>query len=212
MPSVRPARLIAGLAVLASLLAPLPASADAARDMAKAAYDLPFLLDTVAGGPTVDQAGRARTAADFADDLVVVGLVTTHCPSLCVMRALDLAAVAKALPDGVRAHLRLVAISVDPADRPADLAGFADGLHLDAARWTLLATDAGQAARIRDAIGRQVHRAGDDGAEPSTNLFLFDRRGRLMQSFGGRALDRARLARDLVALDAFDAAASSPHP
>ena len=182
----------------------------AASDMAAAAYDLPFLLDTVAGGAMADQAGRPRVAADFAGSLVVVGLVTTRCPSLCALRALDLSAVARDLPDDVRGRLRYVAISVDPADRPADLAAFADGLHLDAARWTLLATDAGQAERIRGAIGQQVRRPGEDEAEPATNLFLFDRRGQLMQSFGGRALDRARLAREIVALDSFDATLVPP--
>lgn len=186
-----------------------PVAAAGAPPERVAAYDLPFLLDTVAGGPTTDQAGRARVAADFAGDLVVVGLMTARCPSLCVLRALDLSAVAKALPDAVRSRLRVVAISIDPADRPADLAAFADGLHLDPALFTLLATDAGQAARIGHAIGQRIRRAGEDAAEPSTNLFLFDRRGQLMQSFGGRALDRARLAREIVALDAYDASVAS---
>ena len=198
--------IVAALCLAASIQCPVAMAGDGEAETAAAAYDLPFLLDTVPGRALTDQSGRQRVAADFADDLVVVGLVATRCPSLCAMRALDLPAVAKDLPEDVRARLRFVAISVDPADRPADLASFADGLHLDPARWTLLATDAGQAEKIRDAIGRHVSRPGDDPAEPGTNLFLFDRRGRLMQSFSGRALDRARVARDLVDLARFDAA------
>ena len=168
--------------------------AHAAQEAAVPAYDLSFLLDTVPGGVLADQAGHRRAAADFAGKLVVVGLVTTRCPSLCVIRSLAMAAVAKGLPEDVRERLRYVAISVDPADRPADLVAFSAGLHLDPARWTLLATDAGQADRIRDAIGRQVRRPGESEAEPATNLFLFDGQGRLMQSFGKPRRSSVQLA------------------
>ena len=183
--------------------------ARASPEPAVSAYDLPFLLDHVAAGALVDQGGHARAGADFAGKLVVVGLVTTRCSSLCVMRSLAMAEVARDLPVDVRDRLRFVAISIDPADKPADLAAFADGLHLDTARWTLLATDAGQAERIRVAIGQRILRPGESEAEPATNLFLFGGRGQLMQSFGGRALDKARFARDLVALAHFEAETAS---
>lgn len=198
------------LVLAVSMLSSGVPMARAAPEPVLPAYDLPFLLDKVAGGVLADQAGHARGGADFAGKLVVVGLVTTRCPSLCVMRSLAMAEVARGLPEEVRDRLRYVAISIDPADRPADLAAFADGLHLDAARWTLLATDAGQAERVRSAIGRRILRPGESEAEPATNLFLFDGRGQLMQSFGGRALDKARFARDLVALARFEAETAPP--
>lgn len=66
-----------------------------------------------------DQQGRAITMAQWRGDWTIVTFLYTHCPDVCPVIANKLNAVLR-LPVARRAHLHVLAVSVDPArDTPA---------------------------------------------------------------------------------------------
>lgn len=85
------------------------------------------------------QAGRTVHLADFRGHPVLLAMVYTRCQASCPLIVSDLEKVEARLPPAVRAKLRVVLVSFDPArDTPAALAAYATKRKLDTSRWTLL--------------------------------------------------------------------------
>jgi protein SCO1/2 len=102
-----------------------------------------------------DQAGIARPLLG-ADDgrLAVVTMAYTNCTVSCPRLIADLKRIEGALTGAQRARVEFVMVSLDPArDTPARLAGFARGLHLDPAAWTLLTGSADDVRELAAALG-----------------------------------------------------------
>lgn len=161
--------------------------------------DLETLLWPTPGGQRRDQAGSVLSAARLKDRVVVVGFVTAGCTIACVVRTLDLAATARALPGSLRRRVTVLAVGLDPAgDAAPALGAFAEGLRLEPADIAVLDGDPATTAHQRAALGYPA-----DRIEPPDTVLVFDRTGRLAMTYGGNPLDRSRLAHDLAELDRF---------
>ena len=79
------------------------------------------------GGPfaLTDGAGRRVTEQSFAGDWRLVYFGYTHCPDACPTTLGDLGAALDKLPQGERAHVRVLFVTVDPArDTPQVIGGY----------------------------------------------------------------------------------------
>lgn len=185
-----------GLGLAAFVLAAAPGRGAEAPPVR--ASDLAAFLGLRAGPVLRDQDGRDLGPDRFGDAVVGVAFFSTEGSILGVERLLGLARLVAGLEPAARAHVRMVAVTVDPAqDTPEALRAFAAGLGLDTAAVTLATGREDAVARLLASIGWR-RAPGPDPAPPS--LFVFDRRGGFALRYGAAPLDRPRLARDLATL------------
>ncbi|MCB9663575.1 MAG: SCO family protein [Alphaproteobacteria bacterium] len=165
-----------------------------------------FALDALPGDSlyqltvdAVDQTGASRTLDAHRGHPVVVSMFYAHCPVACPMLIEDVKRFEETLDPEVRADLRVVLVSLDPArDTPEVLAEAVATHSIDAARWTLLRTPPGAVREVAAALGIRYRRAPDGEMNHSSILTLLDRRGVPVARVEGLQRDAAPL-RDALA-------------
>lgn len=174
------------------------------------------------GIPFRDQSGSDFQVERLAGSTVLLNFVFTRCAAVCPTQTRELAALRQALPDDLRERVSFVSVSLDPDyDTPARLERFAEKNGAAFGNWSFLATSseatrklveqlqgAAPSALAEAAATRQVPLTPESRHE--TALYLFDRRGRLLQRFVGAPVDRQRLIAELARADRVGRAATSP--
>lgn len=145
-----------------------------------------------------DHHGRRRTLADFQGKVVMLFFGFTHCPDMCpTTMALLAQAVRQLGPDGQQ--VQGLFVTVDPRrDTPQVLSQYAPAFHP-----TFLGLYADDATTARTAKEFKAYyrlqppnRHGSYTVDHSTQVFVFDRRGRLRLFFNPDATPDS-VAKDL---------------
>ena len=119
----------------------------------------------------VDSAGAPFARADLAGHVHLTGLIATTHPDTAALIA-DLLELQSYMveQEPYERHaegLRLLLITVDPADGPEALAGLATDRGLDPARWTLLGGDAAELDRVTRILAGAHEIATEERVDPS---------------------------------------------
>lgn len=89
--------------------------------------------------PLTDQDGRTVALRDLGGHVLVASMVYASCTSICPRVTSDIQAIERSLTDDVRADVRFVLLSLDPArDTPEAWRRFGLEHRLDSSRWRLL--------------------------------------------------------------------------
>jgi protein SCO1/2 len=163
-----------------------------------------FAIEALTGVALQDQEGRALEAERLAGKLVVLSFMFTSCPRICPEQTRALAEIQRDLPRDVRARVQFLSISIDPeTDTPARLKSFAQINGADLASWSFVAGTPESTHSLSSRLSVFDPRTSSPGpGDHGTALYLFDDRGQLRQRYAGAPLDRQRLGRELVQLDA----------
>jgi protein SCO1/2 len=148
----------------------------------------------------VDQANRPVTGARFAGRYVLVNFIFTGCGSTCPTQTADLARFERSLPAALRRQVTLLSISVDPAnDTPRQLRTYARAFGVEGQRWTFATGPITDIQRItRDFSALKPGQTAT--AMHTSEVYLFDRRHRMIQRYNGAPLAARQLRGDLIAL------------
>ncbi len=150
-----------------------------------------------------DQEGRVRALSEFKNKTVLVNFIFTSCSAVCPLQTQQIAAVQKQIPSAYRDTIRFLSVSVDPQyDSPKKLKAYAKARGVNFANWSLMTGDAQAIAQFTHLLGAFDPRVNNPSpADHTTQLYLFDKRGNLMQRYNGVAVDKARIAREMQELD-----------
>lgn len=151
----------------------------------------------------VDQDGHVVSPAFLANEVLVLNFMFTSCQTVCP-RATALLATARArLPEQVRQRVRFLSVSVDPDnDDPLALKSFATSQRVDVPGWRFVRVGESALAELSERVVVFDPGAPASPTAHNTDLFLFDRGGRLVQRYRGPGIDPERLAREIATLDA----------
>lgn len=152
-----------------------------------------------------DQDGRRLFMADYEDKVLVLSFMFTSCPTVCPRQTRELSAVQRAIPEAVRARVRFLSVSVDPAnDTPQALKEFARAHAVEWSGWSFASSSDADTRQLTARLAAFNPGLAKEPApgDHSTALFLFDTRGRLLQRYAGAPLDVPRLAREIQQLAA----------
>lgn len=159
----------------------------------------PTFFDNLQDLQLLDQDGRAFRPAALSGKVVLINFVFTGCAASCPTQTRELAALQQSLPASLRRDVRFVSISVDPlGDTPDILRAYGRSAGADFSSWTFAT---GRPQDI-ERLGRRL-RLFRDAAAPgrpedhTTQLWLVDGSGRLMQRYAGTSADIARLAGEI---------------
>jgi len=162
----------------------------------------PKTVDRVASivSGLVDQTNRPVTGDRFADRYVLVNFIFTGCGSTCPTQTADLAKFERSLPATLRHQITLLSISVDPAnDTPKQLRTYAKAFGVEGQRWTFATGPIADIQRItRDFSALKPGQAAT--SMHTSEVYLFDRRHRMIQRYNGAPLAARQLHADIVAL------------
>lgn len=147
------------------------------------------------GLPLVDQSGRAVQG----DAVTLLNFVFTNCSSTCPTQTHELVLLHEGLTADVRAKVRFISISVDPAsDTPALLRAYAKRMGADLPAWQFVTGSpmvVGQLLERMQALGPAANRRGVE--QHTTSLYLFGADGNLVQRYRGVPIDRQRLTDEI---------------
>ena len=139
----------------------------------------------------------------------MLNFMFTSCPSVCPRQTRLLAEARAQLPEHVLQRVHFLSVSVDPEnDDPRALEAFAKKMGADVPGWRFARVDE---TALRELSKRLVvfepSAAAQPGVAPApsahtSSAYLFDREGRPVQRYGSTTIDPARLAREIIALDA----------
>lgn len=170
-------------------------------------------LSHFSGIDLIDQSGQVFQASSLANNVVLFSFIFTDCTSACPLQTRVLSNVLKDLPDDVRARVRFVSVSIDPAtDTPEKLQRFAAQMEADQQGWSFLTGDSRQIAELTQRLHLIDEPASGQQALPQihrTSLWLVDQQGRMLQRYRGDPPDQDRLIRELSQLSRMGAAGSS---
>lgn len=149
----------------------------------------------------VDQAGRAVSAADFADRVLLVDFVYTECPGPCPVQTARQVALQRRLPERLRGErIRFLSFSLDPArDDPPALARYAAQQGAELSSWSFLTGPEESLAAVARAYGVGSLRK-DDGTIDHTLITFLVHDGRILESYYPRPGEDDRLLSDVLAL------------
>lgn len=154
--------------------------------------------------PLEDQNGRPFTLAALAGHPVLLTFFYSRCDTMCPLIVSDVRAVEQALPEDVRAELRVVLVTIDPANdtgpRLRDVAR-ERGLPLD--RWTLVRGTEADVRALASTVGMN-YRVTPDGFAHNAILTVLDARGVVVEQSIGTGQPTERLT------DAITRVARSP--
>jgi protein SCO1/2 len=156
-------------------------------------------------GGFVDQSGRAFAPARLAGKAVLLNFIFAGCGTTCPVQTAELAATLKAMPPSIRRSVRIVSITVDPAnDTPVALRRYAEARGIRGGEWAFLTGDpAGmmRLARIYNAVGTVNGRVAE--SMHSTDVVLLNGAGRTIRRYRALPLDKARVIQDVEMLTQF---------
>lgn len=172
-------RILGGLLLLCSalLLSSVCAAAPAKplplpRD---SVYQLPLIL--------INQDGKAADWRSGRGKPRLVTMFYTACPYMCPLIVDTGKAIEKSLTPTQRDKLRLLFISMDPAnDTPAALLALARKRKLDTNHWTLASPQPKAVSSVAGLLGVRYRQLADGGFNHNGVLVLLDRDGRIVAS------------------------------
>jgi cytochrome oxidase Cu insertion factor (SCO1/SenC/PrrC family) len=150
----------------------------------------------------IDQDGRDVGASSLSGQVLVLSFMFTSCPTVCPKLTRLLADTRAQLPDDVRDRVRFLSVSVDPDnDAPEALKAFAKRHGADVPEWRFVRVHEQDLQILASRL--VVFEPGTPRGPAAHNLtlYLFDRRGRLVQRYSGTTTQPEQLAREIVALD-----------
>lgn len=149
-----------------------------------------------------DQHGAPLPSEAFAGKTLVLNFIFTRCGSVCPLQTRELARVQRSIPESLQSQVRFLSVSVDPEhDTPLALQRFAATNEIALGNWSLATAPLDATRRLTLQLGAIDTREGSLlPAAHGTAVYLFDRRGRLMQRYAGAPLDRQRLIREIEQL------------
>ncbi len=120
-------------------------------DIVRSPRQLPDAMLRMASGRTVDLSGQLSRDGR----LTIVNFMYTRCIAICLAMGTELQQLqARLKTTGLAGRVRILSVSFDPADTPAQLSRYAAGMRADAAIWQFAAlTDAAQRKALLDAFG-----------------------------------------------------------
>jgi len=149
--------------------------------------ELPFPADAlrIAQRPPaialVDQTGTPLALETLRGEVVLLTAVYASCPHTCPLILAQARDALAALTPAERAHVRVVAVTIDPAhDDSAVLQQLADMHGLDAETYRLLTGEPAAVERVLDAMDVARRRDPETGVIDHANVFLvLDAQGRV---------------------------------
>ena len=129
------------------------------------------------GARFTDETGAERVLQDFVGEPVVLTMFFASCGYACPMLAHDMRKVQDTLPPEVRARVRFVMVSFDPArDTVEKLAAFKTQFEGDA-QWTLLRGEPGDVRTLAMLLGVQYRREPSGDFSHSNLITVLDAGG-----------------------------------
>jgi protein SCO1 len=162
-------------ACLAFALPPLAIAGDSdGRPLpAESVYQVEAKLIRAGGGPVEWRSLRGMPP--------VVTMFYSTCRAVCPMIVESARAVQRSLPEGDRAHMGFVLVTMDPArDTPETLARVQRERHLDAPNWILLQPAAADVRPLAAILGVRYRALADGEFNHTTTLVLLDAEGRVL--------------------------------
>jgi protein SCO1/2 len=148
-----------------------------------------------------DQNGAPFALRDLRGKVVAVTFIYTACTDTCPLLTEKLASLQKPLGADFGAHIRFVAVTVDPErDTPAVLRNYARNRSLDTGGWSLLT---GTSSGVQDVVRRYggfAKKAERGGVDHVFLTSLIDRQGRLRVQYLGYRFKPDEMLADLQAL------------
>ena len=109
---------------------------------------------------------------------VLMSMLYASCTDTCPLLIAELRRIEASLAPALRADLRVLLVSLDPArDTPAALGRLADAHRLDAARWRLLRGTDDSVRDVAGVLGVKFRRLTKGVIDHSTVIAVLDRRG-----------------------------------
>jgi protein SCO1/2 len=166
----------------------------------------------------IDQNNRQFQVETLENKVTLFNFVYTQCSTVCPLQMQSLVQVQKKLTPELRNSVQFISVSLDPMhDKPRTLKAFAKRMGVNLSHWTLLTGKPKSIETLSDRLHLFDSNNKKDAKRPddhSTNLWLVDGQGRLMQRYSGSPLDVERVTKEIVQLDAIkraDAATPSIH-
>lgn len=125
-----------------------------------------------------DQAGKPAPLDRYAGQPTIVSMFYSSCPHVCPMLVSSVQRLEKELPAAQRGRLRVLFVSLDPADTPKALQEVVARHGIDTTRWSLVRTSADEVRQVAAALGVRYRQLPDGSFSHSTILTLLDAQGR----------------------------------
>jgi len=130
-----------------------------------------------------NQDGKAHGLDVYRGHPVLVTMFYGSCPAACPLIIDTLRATEKELAPAIRADLRVLMISIDPArDTPEALKALAAQRRIDTSRWTLARTDAATVRTVAALLNLQYRQLPDGEYNHSTVIALLTPQGEIEAS------------------------------
>ena len=101
-----------------------------------------------------DMNGRELHLADLRGKVRVVAMIFTNCAYVCPRITTDMIDIESKMSDAARSNVGFVLFSIDPErDTQQALAGYAQKMKLDPARWTLLRSEEDDVRELAAVLG-----------------------------------------------------------
>ena len=148
-----------------------------------------------------DQNGKPVALESFEGQPVLISMFYATCPHACPMLISDLKRVEKAVPEALRAKLKVVLVTFDPErDTAAKMKGLLEAHGVDQSRWSMLRADPARVQEMAAVLGIKYRFAKDGQINHSTVITLLDARGAIVERLEGLRQPEAPLVEKLSAL------------
>lgn len=165
-----------------------------ARTLQLAALALALCAPQLAAAPTypddsiyqlkvalTDQDGEQIGLDRAAGQTTIISMFYASCPHICPMLVNSVQMLERSLPEKERGKLRVLFVSLDPADDPQALSAVISKHGVDAKRWTLARASADDVRLVAAALGVRYKQLPDKSFSHSTILTLLDAQGRVVR-------------------------------
>lgn len=126
-----------------------------------------------------DQHGQSVPLSLFAGRPVIISMFYASCPSACPMLVADIQRLEAALSPEERAEVRVLLVSLDPAqDTPEALRSAVEQYGVDGTRWRLTAPPVDQVRTVAAVLGISYQAVQSGELHHSSILTLLDAQGR----------------------------------
>jgi protein SCO1 len=134
----------------------------------------------------VDQEGTGVGLDLFRGHPVLISMFYASCGDACPLLVAEIQRIETELPPSVRADVRVVLVSLDPArDTPDALQAFARARHIDESRWRLLRAPDDTVREVAAALGQKYRRLSDGSFNHSSLITLLDVSGSIVTRVEG---------------------------
>ena len=128
-----------------------------------------------------DQRGAKLGLDGHAGRPTIVSMFYASCPHICPMLISSVQMLEKGLSAEQRGRLRVLFVSLDPADDAKALAAVVATRGVDGKRWTLASASADEVRLVAATLGVRYKQLPDQSFSHSTILTLLDAQGRVVR-------------------------------